>query len=507
MTIDERRSRLEWAAREILRAIGEDLGREGLAETPRRFADWWLELADYDPGRTDVTFESVQADQLVLVRDLDVWSVCLPSKQIVNAVGGARRAADVKVGDRLWTLADGRVAETTVTQIQARPARALISVETEAGIVTCTPEHPFATPDGWVEASQLDGRLVEWTPPRMLCRSRPTIAIGRDFGYALGAIFSDGTVAKRSVSLVVNDRMFAERYAKALHEAFEIEARVESVSRPSGYLGRQVGGYRVRVVSSYFADLIRMYAGGDAHHQRQRFPRAVLTSRTALDGFLDGYTDGDGFRRSDRDGRVLVSANTSFMADLADIVGSRFTPAATRASQLYIPDRWDGRHGFSPEHHATSLAESRWIPVRSVSSIEASGQKPFTVYSFTCSPYPTFLVGGHLTHNCEHHLLPFRARLTIGYLAADRVLGLSKFGRIAQLAAHKLQLQERLVTEVADEVQRIIGVDDVAVVATGEHLCMTMRGVRMPAAMVTSVLRGRFREPGLRAELMGLAGR
>lgn len=107
---------------------------------------------------------------------------------------------------------------------------------------------------------------------------------------------------------------------------------------------------------------------------------------------------------------------------------------------------------------------------------------------------------------CEHHLLPFRATIAVGYLAEGRVLGLSKFGRIAQQAAHRLQLQERLVQEIADEVEQITGSESVAVVAKGEHLCMTMRGIKMASEMITSVMRGRFRDTDLRAEFLGLVG-
>lgn len=106
---------------------------------------------------------------------------------------------------------------------------------------------------------------------------------------------------------------------------------------------------------------------------------------------------------------------------------------------------------------------------------------------------------------CEHHLLPFWCDVAIGYIPNGRVLGLSKFGRIAHQFAHTLQLQEQLATQIADRVSQLTGSPDVGVICAGEHLCMSMRGVRTPATMVSSVLRGRFREqPAARAELMTL---
>lgn len=106
---------------------------------------------------------------------------------------------------------------------------------------------------------------------------------------------------------------------------------------------------------------------------------------------------------------------------------------------------------------------------------------------------------------CEHHLLPFWTNLTVGYIAEEHVLGLSKFARIAQQYAHRLQIQERLVHQVADEIERLTQTKNVAVMANGEHLCMSMRGVKVPAIMTTSVLRGIFRySSDARAEFLSV---
>ena len=88
---------------------------------------------------------------------------------------------------------------------------------------------------------------------------------------------------------------------------------------------------------------------------------------------------------------------------------------------------------------------------------------------------------------CEHHLLPMRLAVSIGYLPAGRVLGLSKFARIAHAHAHQLQLQERFVLGVAQDVIKATGSADVAVLAEGEHLCMSMRGVRERQAVTTNL--------------------
>lgn len=107
---------------------------------------------------------------------------------------------------------------------------------------------------------------------------------------------------------------------------------------------------------------------------------------------------------------------------------------------------------------------------------------------------------------CEHHLLPFHCRISIGYIARKHVLGLSKFARIAHRHAHTLQLQERLVHDIADDIETLTHSSDIGVIAHGWHLCMIMRGVKTPATMTTSILRGKFRQdPSVRAEFLALA--
>jgi GTP cyclohydrolase IA len=106
---------------------------------------------------------------------------------------------------------------------------------------------------------------------------------------------------------------------------------------------------------------------------------------------------------------------------------------------------------------------------------------------------------------CEHHLLPFKCEISMAYIATEHVLGLSKFARIAHKYSHRLQVQERLVHEIADEGTAITDARDVAVLARGEHLCMQMRGIKSDGLMSTSVMRGLFRSTDAREEFLTLA--
>ena len=117
------------------------------------------------------------------------------------------------------------------------------------------------------------------------------------------------------------------------------------------------------------------------------------------------------------------------------------------------------------------------------------------------------LASGIPVHSvCEHHMLPFLGTAHVGYLPGQRILGLSKLARVVELFARRPQVQERLTTQVADWLQTHLQPRGVGVVVEAEHLCMTLRGVRVGGARTTtSTLRGALREDARsRAEFLAL---
>ena len=128
-----------------------------------------------------------------------------------------------------------------------------------------------------------------------------------------------------------------------------------------------------------------------------------------------------------------------------------------------------------------------------------------TTFASVVSDQMVCVSGIRVASLCEHHLLPFWCDVSIGYIPDEKVLGLSKFARIAHQFAHRLQLQEQLGRQIANEITRITGTMNVAVVLKGEHLCMTARGIRTPGRMTSSVMRGVFRtESATRMEFLRL---
>ena len=109
---------------------------------------------------------------------------------------------------------------------------------------------------------------------------------------------------------------------------------------------------------------------------------------------------------------------------------------------------------------------------------------------------------------CEHHLLPFIGQCHVAYIPQRRIIGLSKIPRIVNHFARRLQIQERLTTQVANAVQQMVGARGVGVVVEASHLCVMMRGVeKQHSQMKTSCMLGSFRDsPSTRAEFLQLLG-
>ena len=107
---------------------------------------------------------------------------------------------------------------------------------------------------------------------------------------------------------------------------------------------------------------------------------------------------------------------------------------------------------------------------------------------------------------CEHHMLPFYGKVHVAYIPDGRIIGLSKIPRIVDVFARRLQVQERMTTQIADALQDVLKPKGVGVVADAAHLCMMMRGVqKQNSSTLTSCLRGSFREDArTRSEFLGL---
>src|SRR4051794_22985737 len=136
---------------------------------------------------------------------------------------------------------------------------------------------------------------------------------------------------------------------------------------------------------------------------------------------------------------------------------------------------------------------------------------PFAPTTFPNDGYDELVVATGIPFNslCEHHLLPFHGVAHVGYLPGDRIIGLSKLGRVVDLFARRLQVQERMTSEIAGWIDEHLEPKGVGVVIEAEHLCMSLRGVQKPGTLTaTSALRGLVRDdPRTRQEFIALAAR
>lgn len=114
-----------------------------------------------------------------------------------------------------------------------------------------------------------------------------------------------------------------------------------------------------------------------------------------------------------------------------------------------------------------------------------------------------------LYSTCEHHMLPFFGKAHIAYIPSDKIIGLSKMPRLVEIFSRRLQNQERLTTQIAEALQKMLKPKGVAVVIEAKHFCMMARGVeKQHSSVTTSKLRGLFKkDASTRAEFLRLIGR
>jgi GTP cyclohydrolase I len=125
----------------------------------------------------------------------------------------------------------------------------------------------------------------------------------------------------------------------------------------------------------------------------------------------------------------------------------------------------------------------------------ASEYRKFTAFE-TIGNDMVLVKGAPFYSLCEHHLLPFHGRASIAYIPDKKMLGLSKLVRILDKYSRRLQIQEQLTSQIADELMEVAGAKGCMVILEAEHLCMSMRGVESPGTKtLTSAIRGVFAHP------------
>ena len=230
------------------------------------------------------------------------------------------------------------------------------------------------------------------------------------------------------------------------------------------------------ISTAYLQKLERCEVKAPSPHVLRALAGALDVDYTALLG-LAGYLDpvGSGVDRDriERAVRELLEA----VGEDPDRDGLQRTP--TRVADMYA-EVLRGLHDPTDQHLSVTFAADH---------DEMVMVKDIALYSM-----------------CEHHLVPFVGRAAVAYIPNEsgRITGLSKLVRLVESFSRRLQVQERLTAQIADEIERSLQPRGVLVVVEAEHLCMSMRGVQKPGTTtVTSAVRGQFRDnPATRAEAL-----
>ena len=170
-----------------------------------------------------------------------------------------------------------------------------------------------------------------------------------------------------------------------------------------------------------------------------------------------------------------------------------------------------GTHKFSPE--TTDFMEHlSGTPARLVKSFKkdffkgvAVDPKSVLTTLFSKRKYDEVIIVSniHFTSFCAHHLLPFIGQVHFGYMPSTKIVGLSKIPRLVDALSRRLQVQENLTEEIADVFYDTVQPEGCGVVIEAMHTCMSVRGVEKQGAIIeTTALRGRFKDPSLKAEFL-----
>ncbi|UCD55637.1 MAG: GTP cyclohydrolase I FolE [Candidatus Omnitrophota bacterium] len=511
----------------ILKAVGDNPKRKDLLGTPERVADMYEEILSgmkQNPAKELEVLLSEGHDEVVLLKDIPLYSVCVGRRMCVYTEKGVKFAEDIKEKDKLLTFEGGQkdIVHTTVEKVFKRKVKEIYELEIGKEIkIKITGEHPlYVRRKGWIEARDLVvGDEVLILKDRKAIKSRKktiTLKKNSNLGYFLGTLASDGSIWRNQVRLEVNDRKFAENFAFSIKDSFGLNAKVEKIYKPSGFLKKTIKQHRVRVVSGELVSVVKDIFEGDKKTKTFTMPKIVLEEENILRGFLHAYLTGDGHIYKDKNGKFkyarIISSNKIFLEDLARILQTKISKERRGIWTINVPTQWIynlKRKGcykpFVPSKKEFQITRYTYKTINNIQRKTAN--KRYIVYNFVCSPYKTFIINGVWVHNCEHHLLPFVGKAHVAYIPqGNRVTGLSKLARVVDILAKRLQVQERLTTQIADVIMKKLRPKGVMVVIEAEHLCLSMRGVKKPGVTtVTSAVRGVFRtNPKTRAETLAL---
>lgn len=464
-------------------------------DTPKRVAKMYLEVFKglYIQHPKVITFEA--NDNYVCVTDIFFSSFCFPRRTGIRTNKGVVFSENVKKGDILLTFdKNKKIVSTKVNSVKVRKVKSLVKLKFSNGkVLKPTLEHPFFSVDRntFIKADDIKiGEKVLSLKKGYYSKNKKNINFKKNYslGYVLGAISSDGSIARNAISLEVSSKDFANKFSKSLLDCFGRQPNVEHIMKFSGFLNKKIQQYRVRLVSGKAVNIIDELFGKRKKTFTFDVPNVVFEDEEIFHGYVDGYVDGDGFRFINKN-KVesylqINSKNTIVLNTLSKIFDVKINyhkwgyyyvrksiNTYMKAYKNYISNLKVKKYKYN-DYDEIALIDKKLL----------NYLNGVNVYSYECDKKnPTFLAGDIFVHNCSHHLLPFIGKCGVVYHASNgKVIGISKIPRIVEFWASRPQLQENLTNQIAHDLMnnKILSPKGVYVVMSAEHSCSVIRGVK-----------------------------
>ncbi|MFP4018670.1 MAG: GTP cyclohydrolase I [Bacteroidales bacterium] len=435
------------AVRDQLKLIGEDHNREGLKETPNRVVKMWNEIYrgyDQDPADILTVFDADGYDQIVLLKDIEMYSTCLSGSTFIETPKGRIPISRIKHGDWLYSW-DEENQKMTLAQAEhprvTRKNQRLWRVYTDKDTILCTPDHKFLTyENGWVEAQQLkpNDSIVALNRGVIVTNGKPRCYLSRQFWNGNDKQIPEHRFVYEELNGII-DKSYHIHHINGLPNDNNPE-NLKCVSQDE-----HSRLHRLKEEKTGFA----LFSKEQREKMKGKQIEGIKRSQTketrdkrskSLKKYWDSLSEKE---KSERNHRVLLVEKTDWFEDVWNLE--------------------------VPKHH-------------------------------------NFVANGMVVHNCEHHMVPFFGKAHIAYIPDEKVIGISKLARLLDIYARRLQIQERIGNQVTSALMKYLKPKGAACIIEAQHLCMRMRGVsKQNSTMVTSSITGVFRDkPEAREELMQL---
>ena len=440
--------------RRIIQFIGEDVTRGGLKETPARVEKalaHWFSGYKYTEADVAAKFKSFEDgaenyDEMIVRRNIPLYSHCVVGSTFIETPKGRIPISRLKHNDWIYTMHPETMELSIVRCVNPRITQRnakLVCVHTDNNTLICTPDHRVLTTEGvWVEAKDLKNNM------------------------RLASFYRAGE--KFRSDAVVYPKIITSRYTR-WHNGIKL-------------FGTTEGMLEHRFIKQ-FTDNIN-YSDGRrfvTHHKDERVWNNVPEN-------LEIMTIAQHNREHQRTQKL---AHTDVRAKRASSVKAYWD------ALKQDPARYDKRCQQTSEGIERSGRNHVVFGVEELDYTE-------DVWCMNVPETNLFFANGIAVHNCEHHMADIFGTCTVAYIPKDRVLGLSKMDRIVDIYARRLQVQERLTTQIANAMWNYLDPVGVGVYINARHMCIESRGVcNQNSETITTALRGTFKdEPDCKAEFL-----